>query len=45
MLELTAAGDDSKLDEDVPEIVRMVLDRIEVTDQRNAEVYFLDGTM
>lgn len=45
MLELTAAGDDAKLEEDVPEIVRMVLDRIEVIDQRNAEVYFLDGTM
>ena len=45
MLELTSAGSNSKQEEDIPEIVRMVLDRIEVIDQRNAEVYFLDGTM
>lgn len=44
MLELTASGAAAKMDEDVPEIVRMVLDRIEVTDQRYADVYFLDGT-
>lgn len=45
MLELTSAGSNSKLEKDIPEIVRMILNRIEVIDQRNAEVYFLDGTM
>lgn len=44
MLELTAGGAAAKMEEDVPEIVKMVLDRIEVVDQRYADVYFLDGT-
>lgn len=45
MLELTSRGADAKIDADIPELVKMTLDRIEIADPRNADVHFLDGTV
>lgn len=45
MLKLTSTGEDAKIQIEVPELTKMVLDRIEVEDPRNADVYFLDGTV
>lgn len=45
MLQLTAGGAAAKLEEDIPEIVRMVLGRMDILDHEHATVAFLDGTI
>ncbi|MDD5867531.1 MAG: hypothetical protein PUC75_07880 [Lachnospiraceae bacterium] len=45
MLELTSSREEAKIQIEVPELTKMVLDRIEVEDPRHADVYFLDGTV